>query len=81
MKPATYSPHEQEVLNEPDHFIIRLFQQNQWTNSVPFTAEQAIIRFANIRKMSKNHRIVLYAVRGQRLVCVTPEYVAEHFVH
>ena len=81
-KPAVYTPREQEVLDSPDYYVIRLFRQKAgWIESpIPFTAKEALTRFNNIKKLDENHRVVIYAARKLddeiRLACVTPAHLS-----
>lgn len=78
---GAYTSREQEVLDKPDHYILRLFQYGQgWVDSVPFTAAEALKRFNNVRAMNKGYRVIPYAVRNidneSRLAAVTTEHLA-----
>lgn len=80
-KPSVYTPREQEVLESPDYFVIRVFQYGAgWVESVPFTAAQALERYNNIKKMNQNYRAALYAARAfgseVRLANVTPAHLS-----
>lgn len=80
-KPTVYMPREQEVIDSPDYFLIRVFQQEHgWIDSARFTSKQALERYNNIKKMWPNMRAVLYAARHvndeERLACVTPAYLS-----
>lgn len=81
-KPSVYTSREQEVLDSPDYYMIRLFQQaTGWIESpIPFTAKDALTRYNNIKKLDQNHRVVLYAARKfedeVRLACVTPAHLS-----
>lgn len=76
-----YTSREQEVLDSPDYYILRVFtHQIGWVDSVPFTAAVALKRFNNIRALPKNYRVVPYAARKfgdeVRLAAVTPAYLS-----
>ena len=80
-KPSTYTPREQEVLDSPDYYLLRLFtMEHGWVDSAPFTAAETLKRFNNIRAMNKGYRVVPYAARKiddeVRLACVTPAYLS-----
>lgn len=76
-----YTSREQEVLDSPDYYVLRVFKQNLgWIQSAQFTASQALERFNNIRKLDPTIRMVPYAVRnfhdGERLAAITPAYLS-----
>lgn len=81
-KPTVYTPREQEVIDSPDYYVIRLFRQAAgWIESpLHFTAKEALERFKNIKKLDENHRVVVYAARefedGAHLACVTPAHLS-----
>lgn len=81
-KPSVYTSREQEVLDSPDYYVLRLFQQaSGWIESPRhFTAKEALERFQNIKKLDANHRVVIYAARefedGAHLACVTAAHVS-----
>lgn len=79
VKSSVYTSREQEVLDSPDYYVLRVFQQaTGWIESTPFTAAQALDRFNKVKAL--NYRVVPYAVRkfeeGERLACVTPAYLS-----
>lgn len=82
VKPSVYTPREQEVLDSPDYYVIRVFlAAHGWIESpIPFTAKQALERYNNIKNQNQNQRAVLYAARKLddeiRLACVTPAYLS-----
>jgi hypothetical protein len=76
-----YTSREQEVLDSPDYFIIRVFQQqNGWRESSPMTAKKTLDGFQAIRANFPNTRMSLYAARKLddeiRLANVTPAYLS-----
>ena len=80
-KSSVYTPREQEVLDSPDYFVIRVFQYAQgWIESKPFSAREALTRDNNIKQMNQNYRASLYAARqfedGVRLANVTPAHLS-----
>ena len=81
-KPSVYTSREQEVLDSPDYYVIRVFlAAHGWVESpIPFTAAQALERYTNIKKKNQNERAVLYAARKfgdeVRLACVTPAHLS-----
>lgn len=77
-KPPTYSQREQEVLDSPDYYRIRVFQyKTGWVESVPFDAAEALGRFQRIKEMG--YRVGVYAARKfgdeERLASITPAYL------
>lgn len=76
-----YTSREQEVLDSPDYYILRVFQYGVgWIDSKPFTSSQALERFNKIRAMNKGYRVVPYAARKfedeVRLAAVTLAYLS-----
>lgn len=76
-----YTSREQEVLEKPDYYLIRYYDQKHgWIDSAPFTASVALQRFNNIRALNKGYRIVPYAARQfgdeVRLAAVTPAHLS-----
>ena len=64
VKAPTYTPREQEVLDSPDYFLIRLFEQAKgWMDSRPLTAIETLNGFKAIRGKHPNMRMCLYAAR------------------
>lgn len=80
-KPSVYTPREQEVLDSPDHYLIRVFEQQKgWNESKPLTAQQTLDGFKQIRERHPNMRMALYAARRidneMRLANVTPAHLS-----
>mgnify|MGYP001274384184 CR=1 FL=1 len=65
-KPAAdfRSDSDKEILNAPDFFLIRVFQQEYgWIDSARFTAQEALQRYNNILNLGKPYRLMLCAVK------------------
>lgn len=76
---GSYTSREQDVLDSPDYYIIRVFQQAKgWTESDPMTAKACYDGFRAIRHKFPATRMSLYAARrfGEevRLANVSPAY-------
>jgi hypothetical protein len=76
-----YTSREQEVLDSPDYYLIRCFQQKKgWTESLPMTAKKTLDGFQAIRAKFPTMRMSLYAARKLddeiRLANVTPAYLS-----
>ncbi len=78
---GTYTSREQEVLESPDYYLIRIFEQAKgWQDSKPLTAAKTLEGFKAIRAKHPNMRMSLYAARkfGEevRLANVTPAHLS-----
>ena len=78
---GAYTSREQDVLDSPDYYIIRVFQQAKgWTESDPMTARACYEGFRGIRAKFPTTRMSLYAARkfGEevRLANVTPAHLS-----
>lgn len=77
-----YTSREQEVLDSPDYYVIRLFRQaHGWIESpVPFQSKDALERYNNIMKYDPNARVCLYAARKIddeiRLAAIRPSFLS-----
>ena len=63
-KPSVYTSREQEVLDSPDYYLIRIFEQQKgWNESRALTAQETLNGFKQIRERHPNMRMALYAAR------------------
>lgn len=80
-KPTVYTPREQEVIDSPDYYLIRVFEQQKgWNESRPLSAQETLNGFKQIRERHPNMRMSLYAARTidkeVRLANVTPAHLS-----
>jgi len=76
MRAPSYSPREQEVLQRPEGYVIKVLSNRQWiTLPVSFDADEALAMLIRLRE--NNYRALVYAHRridGEtRLACVTEQ--------
>lgn len=65
-KPAAdfRSDSDKQILDAPDFFVIKVFQHDiGWVDSAPFNAQDAFVRYNNIKELNQNYRLRLCAVR------------------
>lgn len=78
-KAPIYNAREQEVLDSPDGYKVRVFQCGiGWAESILFDAQAALTSYNKIKSM--NYRVGLYASRKindeERLASITPAFLS-----